>query len=574
MSEFFVDPSGDDSWPGSETQPFATLDRAVRAASETTGAVVVQLRAGCHILTDPLEITRGDITFQAYGCATAEQEEAVVSGGRRISGWQHHEGSWVAEVGELDTRHLSVDGRRVERASIEALPGDATCTGTGYVTDVTVDWRSPADVEFVHRGVYPWTEARCAVASTTVDADGTTTVTMAQPAFGHAHTLYHFAWDGHVSRGPGLPTRIENDPTFLTEPGTFVLDRSRLGRHLLRYLPLPGEDPEHTLVVAPVLEMLVRVTGVADIAFRGMTFADATWLRPAAEGFLHYHGGHYYTGGKVETVTIEADRSWVTVPGESSVIPACVRIENSTGVRIDGCRFTHLGATGLGLTGGADLVVRDCDFDILAASGITATDSRDVVVEDNRIHHIGMDYSGAPGIAISETSACTVAHNHIAHTPHCGIVVGSARGTRILHNLVTDTMTALADGGGIYLSGSQGDDADNGALVRGNVIEDVHTPYNFGLYTDYGAAWVTVEDNVVRRADSSSVLQVFPPLDNVVYRRNFWDADPVGSDDVPPGVVYADNTTLADPTALDAATATLRAMAGPRRDEVDHLELG
>ena len=43
---------------------------------------------------------------------------------------------------------------------------------------------------------------------------------------------------------------------------------------------------------------------VRDVAFRGITFADATWLRPSApEGFLHYHGNGYYDGGPIEKVT-------------------------------------------------------------------------------------------------------------------------------------------------------------------------------------------------------------------------------------------------------------------------------
>ena len=137
----------------------------------------------------------------------------------------------------------------------------------------------------------------------------------------------------------------------------------------------------------------------------------------------------------------------------------------------------------------------------------------------------------------------------------------SRGGTRITRNLVTGAMGVLADGGGIYLSGPQGS-SENGAVISGNVIEDTRTPYNFGLYTDYGATWVTVEGNVVARADNTSVLHVYPPLEHVVYRGNFWDADPIGSDAVPDGVTYEGNTTIADPAELDAATADIRARAG------------
>lgn len=571
MPELFVAPDGDDSASGTRERPFATLDRARRAARDLTGEIVVRLRAGTHLLAAPLELTEADsgrdghrVVYESYGYGTAEREEVVISGGRTISGWRERDGVWSADVGDLDTRQLHVDGRRAERAGIDGLPGEITMTGTGYTTDSTapLDWRSPADVEFVHRGVYPWTEARCGVASVSRAGDGRTAITMVRPAFGRALDLYNSTWEGQTSRGPGLPTRVENDAAFLTEPGTFVLDRSRPGRHVLRYLPRPGEHPDRTRVVAPVLETLVRVSGARDVTFRGLTFADATWLRPSGpDGFLHYHGSGFYVGGPVNTVAFGEGAS-VTVPDEMVTIPACVTFEEVSDVRVEGCRFTRLGATGLGVSGGADVTVRGCDFDTLAAGGVVVTGGRSVLIEDNLVRHTGLDYPGSPGIALTGTDRCTVAHNHVADVPHCGIVAGPGHGTRILHNLAAGTMRALADGGGVYLAGPQGGSPDDGAVVRGNVIKDTITPYNFALYADYGASWVTIEENVVVRADSTAILNVWPPLENVVYRGNFWDADPLGADAPPGGVVYEDNTTIADEPELAAATAAIQDRAG------------
>ncbi|MFG1682986.1 right-handed parallel beta-helix repeat-containing protein [Nonomuraea sp. NPDC049269] len=571
MTEFHVDPSGSDSWPGTAERPFAGLHRARDAARDAGGDVVIRLRAGTHVLTTPFELTEADsgrdghrVVYEAFGYGTAEQEEVVVSGGREITGWRVEDGVWLAEVGELDTRQLYVDGRRSERAAMDGLPGTATMTETGYETDSAVPgtWHSPGDVEFVYRGVYPWTEARFGVATVT-GHDGRTAITMAQPGFERALDLYNYAWEGNVSRGPGLPTRIENDATFLTEPGTFVLDRSLPGHHVLRYLPLPGEAPDRTRVVAPVLETLLRATGTSDVSFRGLVFADATWLRPGrAEGFPHYHGSGYYEGGPVDKVSLVEGQAWVTVPRESATIPACVVVEGGVRVEIERCRFTRMGAAGLGLTGGADVSVRGCDFDTLSATAVSVTGTENALVEDNWIHHTGLEFAGSPGVALMGTKGCTVAHNQVGDVPHCGIVAGPAQGTRILRNLTAGTMLVLADGGGVYLSGPQGDSYENGAVIRGNVIKDTRTPYNFGLYTDYGAAWVTVEDNVVAGADNTAVLQVSPPLENVVYRGNFWDADPVGSGEVPEGVTYEGNTTLPDEEKLDAATTDIRRHAG------------
>lgn len=570
MTEFFVSPDGDDSAPGTIERPFATLHRAQRAARTLTGEIVVQLRVGIHRLTAPLELTEDDsgrdgrrITFQAFGHGTGEQEHVVISGGRPVTGWHEADGVWSADVGDLRTRQLYVDDRRAERAWIDGLPGEAAMTETGYTTAGTgpLAWHSPADVEFVHGGVYPWTEARCGVAAVT-EADGATVITMAGPAFGRALQLYASTWEGQTTRGPGLPTRVENDAAFLTRPGTFVLDGSRPGGHALRYLPLPGEAPERARVVAPVLETLLRVRGARDVTLRGLTFAEATWLRPSGpDGFLHYHGNGFYTGGPVEVVAFGEGAS-VTVPGRQETIPGCVVLDGASGVLVEGCRFTRLGATGLEVRGGERVTVRGCDFDTLSAGALSVAGAADVLIEDNLIRHTGLEFAGSPGLALTDTTRCTVAHNHVADVPHCGIVAGPGRGTRILHNVAERTMRRLADGGGIYISGPQGGSADDGALVRGNIVSDTLTPYNFGLYTDYGAAWVTVEENVVVRADSTAVLTVWPPLENVVYRGNVWDADPVGADAPPAGVTYEGNLTIAGAGELDEAAAGIRARAG------------
>ncbi|NJP90382.1 right-handed parallel beta-helix repeat-containing protein [Nonomuraea sp. FMUSA5-5] len=556
--EFYVSPQGDDSWSGSAERPFLTLERARSAAREVPGEVVVRLRGGTHVLTRPFELAEPDsgTVYEAYGYGSAAQEEVVVSGGRPISGWQERGGVWRAEVGDLEVRQLYVDGRRAARAAVAGLPGAAEATATGYVTDSAEprDWRS---AEFVYRGVYPWSEARLGMAEAVADGDRTV-ITMAQPGFGWAVELYNSTWAGNTSRGPGLPTSIENEPGFLREPGTFVLDRSRPGEHVLLYLPLPGEDPARTTVVAPVLETLVRVAGAREVAFRGLVFAEATWLRPGRpEGFVHYHGSGYYEGGGVETAVLGEDAS-VTYPSSSVTIPACVTFDDTTGVVIEGCRFTRLGASGLGVSGGDQITVRGCDFETISAGGVVVTGSRATTLEDNRVRRIGLEFSGSPGIAVTGTKGCVVANNEITQVPHCGIVAGPGEGTRILRNLTVDTMQVLADGGGVYLSGAQGE----GAEVRGNVITDTRTPYNFGLYLDYGASGVVVEENVVARADNTAVLHVGPPLENVVFRGNFWDADPLGHDDVPGGVTYEGNVTIKDERELNAATADIRARAG------------
>ncbi|MFD0470390.1 right-handed parallel beta-helix repeat-containing protein [Nonomuraea thailandensis] len=146
----------------------------------------------------------------------------------------------------------------------------------------------------------------------------------------------------------------------------------------------------------------------------------------------------------------------MTYPTDSVTIPACVRFEETVGARIEGCRFTRLGASGLGVSGGEGLTVRGCDFDTLSAGGIVVSGSRGTLLEDNRVRRTGLEFSGSPGIAVTGTHGCVVANNEVGEVPHCGIVAGAGEGTRILRNLTVDTMQVLADGGGVYMSGPQG----------------------------------------------------------------------------------------------------------------------
>ena len=170
--ELFVSPSGRDSWPGTKSRPFATLKRAQRAVRSQTAAmssndIVVNLRGGTYRLRRPLRLSAaaGDsgengraVVYQAYGYGTGAQERVVISGGRRVTGWRRADnvdGAWRANVGDLETRQLFVDGRRARRTALgRGLPGKAIRVRTGYATRTTVpqSWRHPEDIELVFNG--------------------------------------------------------------------------------------------------------------------------------------------------------------------------------------------------------------------------------------------------------------------------------------------------------------------------------------------------------------------------------------------------------------------------------------
>ncbi|MFI7120031.1 right-handed parallel beta-helix repeat-containing protein [Amycolatopsis sp. NPDC049868] len=576
---FFVSPGGRDDWPGTADQPFATpkaAQKAVRAATANmTGDVIVSFMTGVHRLDESLVFadTQGDsgsngfrVIYQAHGYGTATQAKVELSGGREITGWTTgDDGLWTAPIGDLTPRRLTVGGRPAARAArTDGLPGTVTKTAAGYVTDRAEPqaWPDPSGLEFVYPGVYPWSEARLAVASISGDASSTT-ITMAQPAFDNAKSLYDAKWHGDGGDGTwdGLaaPSTLENNVAFLTEPGTFAVSRTEAGDHVLHYRPRPDEEIGKTTVVAPVLETLISGQSVHDLVLRGFTFTDATWSGPTRTGgYLHYHGNARHERGGFQKIDLGAGMGYVHVPAEPAQLPANVSLTSVSRVVLEGNHFTRLGAGGLLIEDATDVGIVANVFDEISGSGIAVHTSTRVAVEDNLVHHIGTEYRGSPGVLVVESVETTVAHNEIHDVPHNGIVITGgerAKDTQVISNLVERSMGKLMDGGGIYLSAPQGSSFAGGAMVRGNVIRDVLTSYNFGLYTDYGAAWITVLGNIVHRADTPIVLQVGPPLENVAFVGNFWDALPDGYDTPPETVTVAGNTVLSKESFEDAVRA-------------------
>ena len=280
-----------------------------------------------------------------------------------------------------------MDGVRAARAS-GPVPVDLTSTATGYTASAPTlaGWHNPADIEFVYTGgdgywglrtggLGGWTEPRCPVAS----AAGTT-ITMAQPC-----------WDNSTKRvnrtdgsgrtvnlvGPStlgnhqVPAYVENSFELLDQPGEWYLDRTA---HRVFYKPRPGEDPRFAYVVAPRLETLVSGQGtdtapVHDIAFRGLNFSYATWLRPSTpEGLSEIQATYSLTGPNANNVQglcqfIEGGTcpygNWTKTPGN-------VSFSNDSGISFtdDTLSINLLGIDPSVTTDGSSIGTFDIEFSV------------------------------------------------------------------------------------------------------------------------------------------------------------------------------------------------------------------
>jgi hypothetical protein len=613
-ADVFVSPRGSDSAPGTAVRPVRTLERArdlVRQRDTDLAAdLTVHLSPGEYRLARPLALDARDsgsnghrVIWQGTG--------AVISGGRRVLGWQPvagRPGLWQAPVPAslANTRQLYVNGVREQRAR-GPLPVGLTATDTGYTATAgtMAGWRNPGDIEFVYTagealwnvaryGLGQWTEPRCEIAASTG-----TTITMAQPCWDNSTKRVEFpdipgrsvnmVGPGKLTDGK-LPAYVENAFEVLDTPGEWYLDRAA---RTVYYLARPGTSPRFADVEMPALETLVDGQGTAqapihDIALRGLRFEYATWLTPSSgEGFSEIQAGYTNTGptgwatqGLCQFVAGGTCpyASWTPEPGN-------VTVSYGQRVEFSGSVFTHLGAAGLRLSGGAqDDVVRGNVFTDISGNGVEiggvdkplptdpADVTRDVLVTDNHLYALPREYHGGVAILNGYSQRDTISHNQIDHVAYSAISMGwggwpdkigkpatpnDSHDNLVADNLIHDYMLMLDDGGGIYTQGITGTSMADGEKVTGNVI---HDQWGLGknVYTDNGCTYETVAGNVLYHAAYANVASRHTDYrdalgnnDPTLITGNYWEqADP---DSTNKGLVTQGNHILANPAAAPAA---------------------
>lgn len=517
----FVSPEGCDTWSGRLAEPkpdgtdgpLATLPAAIaaaRKAAEAGAPEIVRLRGGRYELATPLVLTPEDsgLTIAAY-----HDEKPVLSGGRRLSGWQPVAGKagwWQTTVPEVREgqwyfRSLFVNGHRAQRARTPnegffriqgASPQDQPVKLHFKPGDIKPEWAAAGDVEVI--ALLAWADFRMFIRSVDEAIHVATLSTNPRPSNKEADARYY----------------IENAPEALDAPGEWYLDRKT---GVVTYIARPGEDLRTAEVVAPRLEELVRLQGdftapraVSRVVFRGVTFSDTDWTMPA--------------DGYTDT------QAAVAVPGD-------VRAEGATDCAFEGCTFTRLGGYAVDWGRGCqrDRVV-GCEMFDLGAGGVRIGEpgkrsnpfelNHGHVVTDNHIHHAGLVYSPAVGVFILQSGTNVVAHNEIDHLYYTAISVGwnwgyqetPCRENVIEFNHLHDIgQGLLSDMGAFYSLGIQ-----KGTVVRNNLVHDVDsfTYGGWGLYTDEGSSDIVLESNVVYHCKSAGFHQHYG-RENVV-RNNIF----------------------------------------------------
>ena len=541
-ADLYVSPAGRDTWSGTlpapnragTDGPFATLQRAQNAArAERHRPATVHVRAGTYSLPETLVFTPEDsgATYKAYA-----QERPLLSGGRVVAGWKPVPGSnpraWTAEIPEARAgawyfRQLwaARKGESVFTRRFRPHKGMLAIAGLTYSPArktmahraAQQDFRFfPGDLQAFHNlkdvevvALHSWSASRLKVA----DLDPERRVVK----FTSVPTFRIGAWYS----GGRNPYYVENVREELKHPGEWYLDRTT---GVLTYLPLPGESPENTTFVAPVLEKMVVLKGdaakgqfVENLRFEGLRFAHTEWPVP--------------------------DQGYDVSQGQP-LLPAAIEAVGARDCAFTRCTLSNTGAYGIGLgVGCARDTVSGCLFYDMGGGGVKVGDSSmsnkavapllptDNAVENNLITDTGVMHFSANGIWCGIVKGTRIRHNEVRRNPYTGIAVGwcwgydptSCAGNVIEANHVHHVMQLVQDGGGIYTLGWQ-----PGTVVRGNVIHDNRrSPFacadgQIGLYFDEGSKGFAVEENVVYDVawENCKIAQNQNKPDDHVFRNN------------------------------------------------------
>jgi hypothetical protein len=544
---------------------FQARDLARTLIPTMTSDIHVVLFKGTYALSAPFELLgnldSGTPPWHVIYEADAK-ETPVLSGGVAVTGWVPLLGNrWRAPAPPgLQTRQLYVNGVRAQRTrSPMGAPGfNFTETPAGYtVTNAAMSgWLNESDIEIVDRET--WKLFRCSVADIAPDAIGSR-ILMDEPCWSlsqwHQGAGFDYSMKAPdlVAGGGGLGW-IENAFELMSREGDWYHDRPG---GFIYYIPRPGENMLTAEVVAAKLETLVRLEGTLDVPIRnvkfvGLTFADATWLRPSGmAGYPVLQSGNLMAHPMTLPWPLDMDR-----------IPGNVVLRAASGVTFEGNTFRRLGAGALALEFGSRFnTIVGNRFEDVSGGAVSVGDVNESqpadpravllgnVIRNNYMTDVGVEYWDNAAIWAAHAVGTVIERNEIHNVPYDGISFGwlpneptVASDNLIERNLIHNVTQKLIDGGPIYITSDQ----PNSTILRNYLHNQTH---NFAaLYLDIGARHHAVKENVIVSAPYWYLLAGGTPynaFDNTL-QGNWTDSpDTLCGDDCLTTNDVSDNTILA-----------------------------
>lgn len=488
----FVSPQGQDFNDGSLPFPVRTLAKARDMARQIRqlkpGQVTVLLRGGEYSQTQPLELGPQDSnTFWA----SFPGEVAIITGFKTLPK------EWVKLSNNVFSLKLPIDivfktfYVNGVHQSISRLPEDNwwKVAPTSSTSEFNFSTGPDALKGMVSADVvlrpYEWAEQRLPLKS--FDA-GLKKVVLGQIC------PFPLALDGE----PGL-WALENLESGMTREGQWYCEKG-VDFNTLYWLSPEGRDPNTMECRVGTLVTLINLVGTPGAWVEGVVMQDLIFRGSGARVLFASEGGDYtsfalrMTQG-VRNITLQNDLFTDIGAGALGLFDLCQN------VTITKCRFDRIGESAIVISGDP---------------GPAPYHNGGHKVEQNEISHVGLRASQSYGVVVAMSQNNSIGYNYIHDAPYAGIRLSGSlyqdwqsssspglsppydtlnikpfiatAGNIVHHNLLTNTMQSLSDGGAIYTWGITGTVANS---IEHNLIENVGglSPYKIigadvGIYFD------------------------------------------------------------------------------------------
>jgi hypothetical protein len=378
QASLWVSPAGDDANPGSEEQPFRTIEHArdvVRTLNHDMADDITVFIAGEQHLSEAIEFGPEDSGSNGFNIVytAAPGEHPVFNGAIRIPGWSLADKArnlWSAPspAGLVATHNLFVNGNPATRTKSRLLavfskPSDEA---PAAAPEAKAQWKNPGDVVFER---------------------------VAAPAI----------WSERAAPSPAI---VENAFELLGTPGEWYFDRPA---HHLYYTPRPGEDMASADVEAAVAQSLVVAAGskdrpIAGLVFKGIRFEFTTWPNPA---------------------------------GDDPVVPppGAIRFKNAAGIQFLEDEFLHMSTPALdlgpGIEGGT---VEGCLFGDISWSAIRISDASAIRIAESRLSFAAADHMGEGAIDVAHSADVVIDHDQFDHFPITAVLSPDSEQAAVLRS--------------------------------------------------------------------------------------------------------------------------------------------
>lgn len=453
--EFFVQPTGSDSNPGTLKKPFATLQRAQQLVRRIAGKkpVTVSVRAGTYYLPQTLVFTsqdsgtaRNPVVYRAY-----RDEKPIISGGARLDlKWEPYQnGIFKATVPTGTTSdQLFVNGERQIMARYPNYnPHERIFNGwspDAFSPERATRWSDPKG-GFIHAmHSHMWGDYHYEITGKNEKNEVT----------------YIGGWQNNRQMGMHRDYRfVENIFEELDAPGEWFLNSKT---NTLYFYPPIGLDLTKATIETVRLRHLIELRGaeqnpVRFVSFRGFTFrhAERTFMdnkEPLLRSdWTTYRGGSIFFDG-AEDCALEA--CFFDQLGGNSVF-----VNNyNRRIAVRTCRIEGGGAGGVVFVGDPKAVrsplfeynqVQPLEKIDLTPGPKTNNYPADCIVDDCLITRTGRVEKQTAPISIEMAQSITIRHCSIYDVPRAGINIGSgAWGGHVIEGCdVFDTVKETGDHG-------------------------------------------------------------------------------------------------------------------------------